>query len=204
MWRGNQYFSILLGCVSGSGAHATTSLRGLFFLSSPTTSACPMCVGDGQSGQLGTGYYEYSPYPAVVTNPEGVDSWSQVSASDRFTCAVAVGGSAYCFGTFGDACAHVRALCTCVHVHILQLPHVTWSAGYGDGRLGTGFTDWSPSPVSVTGSVTSWSQVSTGDGHSCAIASGTAAAWCWGAYRVCVSGLLTAGGELGCRVPALS
>ncbi|MBK7321456.1 MAG: hypothetical protein IPI82_03085 [Candidatus Microthrix sp.] len=84
----------------------------------------------------------------------GSTGWSQVSAGDLHTCAIAeTAGAAYCWGANGDG----------------QL-------GNNDPGVGSGV----PVAVEVPVGVTGWSQITAGGYHTCAVAEVSGAAYCWG------------------------
>ena len=91
-----------------------------------------------------------SPASAAVAST----GWSQVSAGDSHTCAIAeVSGAAYCWG----------------------------DNGYGQlGNNDLGVDSPVPVAVEVPGGVTGWSRITAGRRHACAIAETSSAAYCWG------------------------
>lgn len=110
------------------------------------------CWGSDATGQLGNGSVtglKYAPYPVAAST--GL-TFKRISAGHEHTCAISTAGTAYCWGSDSS------------------------------GRLGNGsgssFTQVSPSAVVMPLNRT-FTQISVGRDHSCAIASdGTA--WCWG------------------------
>lgn len=108
------------------------------------------CWGDNSYGQLGDNSTAYRRTPVAVQQPAGV-TFYQIAAGNVHTCALALGGQAYCWG-YG-----------------------------GEGQLGYGFTigDSIPQTVTQPGGV-SFTSVYTMYNHTCALTSG-GAAYCWGA-----------------------
>jgi len=109
------------------------------------------CWGDNeQGGQLGDGTTEDRRVPAQVVMPAGVP-FASIDAGYYNTCALAVGGIAYCWGrnVFGEV---------------------------GDGS--TASQQLAPVPVAMPPGVT-FASVVTGWNHSCGL-SPEGQAWCWG------------------------
>lgn len=107
------------------------------------------CWGSSEAGQLGSNSTTSSNVPVPVTLPAGVAGFSEIAAGARHGCALATDGRAFC-----------------------------WGAG-AQGRLGNGGTSGlSLVPVAVSGE-RSYSTISAGFAHSCAVTS-SGAAWCWG------------------------
>ncbi|TXJ02528.1 MAG: hypothetical protein E6Q32_02395 [Neisseriales bacterium] len=118
------------------------------------------CWGGGTGGQIGNGANSAVNVPTSVTTPSGVDSFSQVSTNDNFSCALAGSGTnagkVYC-----------------------------WGSGTS-GQIGNGASSIVNVPTLVTmpSGVDSFSQISTNTNFSCALAgSGESAGkvYCWGA-----------------------
>jgi alpha-tubulin suppressor-like RCC1 family protein len=109
------------------------------------------CWGDNYFGQLGNGTTSSSPNntPGAVTMPSGV-TFSEITATDFFTCALSTTGTVYC-----------------------------WGANYS-GNLGNGTTTASNVPVTITmpANVT-FTAITVGAGHACALTT-TRTAYCWG------------------------
>ena len=109
------------------------------------------CWGWDGSGQLGNGaaLTADQPSPGVVITPPGV-TFVAIAGGDEVSCALASGGSLYC-----------------------------WGDDY-EGRLGNGpaVTADQPVPVPVSAPGVVFTSISTGHDHSCAAS--TRAAYCWG------------------------
>jgi alpha-tubulin suppressor-like RCC1 family protein len=102
--------------------------------------------GRGTSGRLGDGTTIDKSSPVTVVG--GITNWSQVSAGNQHSLAIA-DGIAY-----------------------------AWGDGFFSGRLGDGESISKSSPVTVVGGITNWSQVSAGSNHSLGVtATGIAYAW---------------------------
>ncbi|MGB2860591.1 MAG: MBG domain-containing protein [Candidatus Microthrix parvicella] len=139
----------------------------------------------------------------------GSTGWSQVSAGDLHTCAIAeTAGAAYCWGANGDGQLGNNDLgvgsgvpvavevpvgvtgwsqITAGGRHTCAVAEVSgaaycWGAN-GDGQLGNndpGVGSGVPVEVEVPGGVTGWSQITAGGRHTCAVAEVSGAAYCWG------------------------
>lgn len=109
------------------------------------------CWGAGARGRLGYGGEEDQMTPVMVQKPVGVTSYTFVSASYWGSCALADTGDAYC-----------------------------WGHGV-NGSLGYGGTEDQLTPVLVTKpvGVTSWTSLTQGIDHACALANDNNA-YCWG------------------------
>ena len=153
------------------------------------------CWGYGSEGQLGNGTTNYiTNNPVAITMPTGVSSFTQISLRHT-NCGIGNNGKAYCwgnntYGTLGDGTTTNRS----TPVAVINLPVgvslTQISAGYkttcaignngkaycwGDNswaQLGDGTTNNSSTPVPVTmpAGVSTFSQITTGAGTTCAIA----------------------------------
>ena len=103
----------------------------------------------GNNGSGQLGTGDYSNRLSPATVIGGITNWSQVSASGGHNLGVTSTGIAYAWGFNGY------------------------------GQLGTGNTAGAPSPVTVIGGITNWSQVSAGGTHSLGLTS-TGIAYAWG------------------------
>ena len=181
---------------------APTSTRidvGGTFLCGLTATASIWCTGVGSSGQLGSGVdTSYTRDAQTVT---GGHTFASVSTGEDHVCALAAGGTAYCWGSNGagmlgsdDSTLTHRAVPVLVagNLTFVQVSAgaahscgVTTSGdGYcwgnnSHGELGTGdsVARRAPAPVSVT---LHFLAISAGINHTCGIANG-GAAYCWGA-----------------------
>ncbi len=115
------------------------------------------CWGNDSSGQLGNGAVltanQPSPTPVDTAGPIP-DTWTAITAGSNTTCAIATDATAWCWGNDNSG-----------------------ALGNGAGLTGP---QASPSPVDTAGPIPdTWTAISAGPGHICAIGSdGTA--WCWG------------------------
>ena len=152
----NQY----TGCYDNSCVDVPTRVEGVppfVAISSLASHVCALtadgeawCWGDNQSGQLGDGTLERRDGPVRVI---GDVRFSTISVGSLFTCGLSIEGTLYCWGFGGNG----------------QLGQpATGSCGSFVGCLKA------PSPLEGT-----WTAVSTGMRHACAIDT-AGAAWCWG------------------------
>jgi hypothetical protein len=161
-----------------------------------TAAGIAMCWGYNDLGQLGTGSPPVDqPLPSFVS---GALTFSTISAGTNHTCAVAIGGAAYCWGSnangqLGSAVQpraddptavgggiNFRSITAgTVHSCAAAVDSTTYCWGSGvQGQLGTNNTLSSSTPLPVFGSLRSTS-LALGLFHTCALAaSGTA--YCWG------------------------
>jgi alpha-tubulin suppressor-like RCC1 family protein len=115
-----------------------------------TATGAPYCWGWNSRGQLGDGTQSSRSIPTAVVMPAGV-TFTSIDAGYYNTCALAVGGVAYCWGrnVFGEV---------------------------GDGS--TASQRLTPVPVAMPVGVT-FASIVTGWNHSCGLSPG-GQAWCWG------------------------
>ena len=138
--------------VSMPGGVTFTSLAGGYFHSCGlATTGAAYCWGDNSLGQLGDGTTNTSTTPVAVTMPGGV-TFTSVVAGAYHTCARATTGAAYCWG-FNF---------------------------YGQAGNSTNTNSTIPVAVTMPGGVT-FASLTGGAYHSCAVATTTAVAYCWGA-----------------------
>ncbi|MCU1371630.1 MAG: regulator of chromosome condensation [Ilumatobacteraceae bacterium] len=113
-----------------------------------TASGAAVCWGANYVGQLGTGTTSSTPTTAPSQVKGLTSGVTAISVGGSTSCAV-VSGAAWCWG---------------------------WNA---NGELGTtGVGSSSTVPVQVPGLTSGVTAISSGENHSCAVASGVA--WCWG------------------------
>jgi alpha-tubulin suppressor-like RCC1 family protein len=156
-------------------------------------------LGNGSFGSLSPG-----PTPTLVS---GGHQWTDVAAGMYYVCAVASGGSVFCWGSggsgelgngnFGHGGADNVAIPTPISgagtfgsVSIgssggactitLTKAAMCWGTGV-DGKLGNGSDTLSAVPVAVSGGL-SFDALATSDGGTCGIAAGSA--YCWGYWAV--------------------
>ncbi len=157
------------------------------------------CWGQNLRGQLGIGTVDrLHAKPVRVGTGTG---WESVTTGGWHTCALTIGGTAYCwgqndFGELGDGTITTHPTPTPVagNTSWLQLS-AAWGQTCGvtqtgrmlcwgfnrQGQLGRGDTTNSALPVAVAGTQV-WTQVATGDGSTCGVDSG-GQMWCWGDNR---------------------
>lgn len=163
------------------------------------------CWGDKGSGRLGDGTNTDRLEPAAVSASSGLTSVEVISAGDHHSCAIAVGGATWCWGSKGNgrlgdgtntdrptpfAVSTTSGLVVSVDI-AAGLAHTCavdsggaawcWGAG-GDGRLGDGDTveQVLPEPVDVSTGLSAALTITVGDLHSCALKTDHTI-WCWGA-----------------------
>lgn len=109
------------------------------------------CWGKNDKGQVGDGTVEDRDQPVPVSASTGLSLALSVTAGSKHTCAIAVGGAAWCWGDKGG------------------------------GRLGDGINTerHEPAAVDVSTGLITVTVISAGEKHTCAVA-GNSAAWCWG------------------------
>jgi alpha-tubulin suppressor-like RCC1 family protein len=160
------------------------------------------CFGRNNAGQLGIGSTDENPHTrpeAVVISNGSPTTWSNISVGPRHTCGSS-GTFVYCWGDNGDgklgdgtninrnvptrvagnlsfSTVSAGDLFTCALTTAGQA--YCWGQN-SRGELGTGGTVQNQStPVAVAGGLT-FSAISSGGGHTCAIASSTQLLYCWG------------------------
>ncbi len=158
-------------------------------------SSLAYCWGYNFFGQLGLfGSYTDQYIPIAVS---GGLSFTQLTSGDIHTCAIAAGGSAYCWGDNANGQLGYPIGRTYSPVPVVGgLTFTQISAGYthtcgvtsggsaycwgnnGWGQLGNGTTTQADSPVGVSGGI-AFIQVTAGDTHTCGLTSG-GAVYCWG------------------------
>lgn len=167
-----------------------------------------LCWGSNILGQLGNNQQGTdSGVPVAVVLPAGELSWSQISAGGNHTCAIGSSSVAYCWGTHGfgqggwGSVGNFSAVPFAVtvpsgvtlwsglsvgtyHSCALDMAGVAYCWGLNDdGELGNddaGTNQNVPVAVNVPSGVSGWDSIAGGDGHTCALATTTGAAYCWG------------------------
>ena len=178
-----------------------------------TASGAAHCWGNNQSGQLGDGSGADSNAPVAVA---GGHVFTSMALGDLHTCGLHLDGSAWCWGnndqgrlgdgtfpgreepvavagglTFTRLAAGGAHTCGLVMAGALYC----WGAN-AQGRLGDGTTTNRNVPTLVSAVGTTFSAVTAGDGHTCALtASGVV--MCWG-----IGGALGNGTTAGHPTPA--
>ncbi len=148
------------------GVGGTGTLSGITAIAGGISHTCALrsdgtvyCWGQGSSSQLGNGtttVTQTSPVQVVGVGGAGVLSGiTAIGAGDTHTCAVGAAGAVYC-----------------------------WGAGTS-GKLGDNTTTSRNTPVQVvgvgaSGTLSGIAYVTAGSSHTCAMATGGTAAYCWG------------------------
>ena len=99
------------------------------------------CWGWGQFGALGAGDFSDAAVPIGVQNAASINSWTQVSVGQTHSCGLSDSGQIFCWGTGGD------------------------------GQLGSASArSQVPVPIDNPETVETWTTLSGGNNHTCAIA----------------------------------
>jgi len=182
------------------------------------------CWGISWFGVLGNGSFgNYIPGP-TPTLVAGGHQWTEVATGMYYVCAVASGGSVFCWGSgdsgqlgngnFGHGSADNVAIPTqisgtgtfgSISIGILggacaitlTKAAMCWGANV-DGRLGNGTETLSPVPVAVSGGL-SFDAVATSYTGTCGIVAGSA--YCWGKSAVLGLGGASAPDSCAAAVP---
>jgi alpha-tubulin suppressor-like RCC1 family protein len=154
--------------------------------------------GRNASGSIGDGTTVSKSSPVSVIG--GFTDWCRVSSGRDITLATRTNGTLWAWGRgsegqLGDGATTGKSSpvsvvggftdwcqASAAHYHSLGLRTngTLWAWGRGtEGRLGTGTTTNTSSPVSVIGGFTDWCQVSAGCRHSVAVRQ-NGSAWSWG------------------------
>jgi len=154
------------------------------------------CWGNNDFGKLGADSTAVSVRTPVPVS--GGRTYTAIAAGDFHTCAIAVGGAAYCWGAndfgalgSGDSAFHTTPTAVAgghlfkaiaggnIHTCGLTTGGDVYCWGSGNwGQIGNGARADQPAPVKVGGGRT-YSAVSVGANHSCALAVG-GTLYCWG------------------------
>ena len=184
-----------LGGVAFARLHAAEHTCGL------DSSGQAYCWGSNSYGQLGNNNTAFQKTPVAVQHPSGV-TFASISAGEKHTCALDTTGQAWCWGYGGDgAMGSGIVLGDSVPVAVTHPAGVTFtslvteyrhscgltSAGQAycwgvnsNGQLGDNTLTKRGTPVAVVQpSGVTFSQLSVGWSHTCAITSG-GQAYCWG------------------------
>jgi len=168
------------------------------------TDSTAWCWGDKGSGRLGDDSNTDQLVPAAVSTESGLTTVTKITAGDHHTCAIAVTGAAWCWGSKGSgrlgdgtntdqlipqpvdtstglvAASDITA--GLAHTCAVDSGGAAWCWGAGaDGRLGDGGTvdQVLPEPVDVATGLTDTLAITVGDLHSCALKTDHTT-WCWG------------------------
>jgi alpha-tubulin suppressor-like RCC1 family protein len=162
------------------------------------------CWGYAIQSTLANGFLNQQSAPLGVL---GKNVFSQVVASQIHSCALDAANAAWCWGDnsfdelgTGDETSHSVPVAVAGGHFFSQISSFSFESncarvtGSGDqpvfcwglnedGELGNGTTNSAPSPVAPTGAVTTFSVISAGYSHTCAVRS-AGATYCWGANVV--------------------
>jgi alpha-tubulin suppressor-like RCC1 family protein len=179
---------------------------GTSFTCGITTGGDTYCWGANQLGQIGDGG-KISYGNVFVAAPQkvvGNQTFQSVSLGNQYTCAIAVGGQGYCWGSnntklgSGNQTTDTSTPAPMIGGHVFQ----QLSAGYGhacgvtsadavycwgsngSGQLGSPIQNGTGTPSRAGNMVAvevAASGIGTGSGsHSCAISKDRLTVWCWG------------------------
>ena len=150
-----------------------------------------LCWGNSAAGDLGLGTITSQATPAQV----GTDTWKSIKVGDFNACGIRSDGALLCWGNnietntslkYGDTPQQVGTATDWQTIALSSASILGMRAGgnvYGWGvndtaQLGLPLGPEIDQPTPISGTVTGWSQIRPGNGHSCGIASGQA--YCWG------------------------
>lgn len=208
-WGANQYGQLGDGTTNQrTSAVLVQGASGLTFVqvAAGTDHTCGLvagglayCWGENSLGQLGDGTTTQRSLPTIVAAPPGV-TFTQLTAGDRHTCAVASNSRAYCWGynqsgRLGDGTTTMRLSPVQVLGPLFKQVEAGWyhscgvsldGRGYcwganNNGQLGDGTTTVRRTPVAVLRNVT-YVQITAGGTHSCAVIN-AGGITCWGANQ---------------------
>jgi alpha-tubulin suppressor-like RCC1 family protein len=153
------------------------------------------CWGNNSNGQIGdgTGIGRTTPVPI------GTGAWKTVDLGGNHTCGIRTDDMLWCWGynavgQVGDATTTGRTSPVAIgstrwrtvgagDAHSCAITVDNTRACWGsnaDGRLGEGTEYAKLTPYVVGGALANWETVAGGNLHTCGIAQGTNALWCWG------------------------
>jgi len=156
------------------------------------------CWGQANNGRLGTGNTMDFDVPTDMATPP--DLWGAITAGARHTCGIdSVGTGLYCWGDstngqlgvgpssdlnrptrVGTTADWTDVAAGAGHTCAVRDDDEVWCFGSNaTGELGIGDNSPRDEPVRVTSPADRWTEVSAGDGLTCAIRSG-GQVWCWG------------------------
>ena len=185
--------------VGGLGTGVVALAAGADHTCAVTSAGIPWCWGANSSGQLGDCSATSRSAPVAVYGlGYGVVG---VAAGDNHSCAVTIGGAAWCWGQNynGQLGNGTTTSATCGPVGVSGLGSgvaaisggvnytcartgagalMCWGSNW-QGQLGDGTTNNRTAPVAVTGLSSGVAIVDAGESHSCAVTS-EGALWCWG------------------------
>ena len=184
---------------------------------------------NGFVGSIGNSTDSSANLPTLVTVPNGVTSFSQLSTNSNFSCALAINGNAYCWGygfngqigngdnanvnmptpvalpigvnSFSTLSTNANFACAIANTGIVYC----WGDGSSNGQIGNGanVSVNVPTAVVMPSGVTSFGYISTNASFSCAIAASgdnAGSTYCWG---IGASGQIGNGANNNVNVPTL-
>ena len=186
--------------VGAGSSWATVSAGGRHTCARQTNNTL-WCWGQNYRGQVGDGTTSQRLTPTQVNADV---NWTSLVTGSAHTCALKTTGTLWCWGGNGDAYALGTNLGSEVNVPTQIGSNTTWSslsssatgattcatrtnntlwcwgANY-TGQVGIGTADPEYGVmITQVGVATTWSQVSNGGGHTCAVQT-DGSLWCWGA-----------------------
>ena len=178
--------------------HTVSSAPGASHACAVKTDGSLWCWGYNGNGALGTGNTNQQLNPAREFS-NAID-WHSINIGGSHSCAIKTDGSLWCwghsgYGQLGTGNTNQQSLptressntanwasvkATGEHTCAIRTDGSLWCWGNGAyGRLGTGNTNSQTSPTREVSNATNWGNVTTGNGHTCAIKADRSL-WCWG------------------------